>query len=305
MKKIPTLLAAAACIIFPSCKKEKFILPDEAFSVLQVDSVGANNGWFEVVPANNDFYYTALVFQKDIYNLYGESIIDTIDNLTRKIYEIMIEGETNPPSFEEACLDNGAYLEPLFDLTGGTGYIAIGYPYEKSGVPRHRITSYEFTTLPQPVSSNTFDISMEGSEVTLSTSNGDPYFCYSERKEIIDKNFDGRPGYFFRETIDYFWEYGFLSPEYLNHGGMEEDLAYYYDLKPGDKIYYMVAGYDRGLSTETSIFLITYNGPGRTGTVEKANKVASTLNIKEIEDGIQRTIKRRIQQSAKPDPVRR
>jgi len=305
MKKILTFALLASACILSSCKKETFIIPDEAFSTLQVDSVSANNGWFDVVPANNDFYYMAINLDAAWYDLYKEAWIDTLDKMSRELYKILTEGEPNPMSFEEACLDKGAFLEPLFLLQGGTKYVAFGFPYEQNGVPRHKLTKFEYTTQPQPVSANTFSLTVSGSVATIKTTNNDTYFCYSERKDVIDKDYDGRPGYFFSEVIDYFWEYGFLEKSFLYRADKKADLSDYFDLKVGDKIYVMATGYDGGVSTEAYIFLVTYNGPDVPGTVEIIQPAGPRNSVQTIKDGIQRNIERRVRKSTKSYIVRR
>lgn len=258
------VLFAVSCSKLPS-------LSDNPISI-EIASLQPQNVWFDIIPENNDFYYYFDVVPVADYEKFSSDalFIKEQDDFLRNVYDILLDlGETG--SFEENCLykdaifeafyGNGIILEPEHD------YYVFAFPYDNNGNPINKLVKERFTTPPMIHSDITFEISLEGSVVTVTPSNDDKYLFDYDSIADIELSYMGMPSVFYNQMISVYEEYGFMD-SMISQGAESEDMLDYIDIKPGDKVYFGVAGYDSGLTTAVSYYTLTYNGPGLPGTVE-------------------------------------
>lgn len=266
------LLFAAACNKVPQ-------LSDNPISI-EITNLQPKNVWFDIIPENNDFYYYFDVCSVAEYDKFSSdaSFIKEQDDFLREVYKIVQDfGPTG--SFEETCLyrdaifeafyGNGIILEPEHD------YYVFAYPYDKKGQPIDKLVKVRFTTPSEKHSDITFQLSLEGSVITVVPSNNDKYLFDYDSVADINLSYAGAPSFFFNQMISVYEEYGFMD-SMISRGKDSEDMLDFIDIEPGDKVYLGVAGYDNGLTTEVSYYVLTYNGPDLPGTIEPYEEASET-----------------------------
>jgi len=264
-RHIFTFLLAA--MVFSGCNKNYLPISDHPFDI-SIPKLEANRAVVDVVPDNNDFYYFFSVSPVEAYESLGQdSFIKLVDEMSKQTYKALFE-TTSLDGYLE-WMYRGAYDEVVHDLDPGTRYIAFAFPYIDTIPSTDKFTKVEFTTPDIAKSENTFSVNVDGSVISVTPSNGDSYFFdYCSHEELGDYYMS--IDYFYRKTIDVYWEYGFLDT-FISRGPDQEDMKEYYaDIKDGDIFYMAISGYDKGITTDVSYYKITVHFSGETGsTIER------------------------------------
>lgn len=262
---LPILLFAAV-----SCSKEPS-LSDNPISI-EITSLQPRNVWFDIIPENNDFYYYFDVVSLEEYNKYPSdaAFIRDQDDFLRMVYESLLDLD-EIGSFQETLLYRDAIFEPYYGngvlLEPEHDYVVFAFPYDSKGQPIEKIVKQRFTTPAEKHSDITFEVALEGSLVTVTPSNSDQYLYEYEFVDVIDDSYLGYPSIYYSQMVSVYEEYGFMDTM-VSRGEETEDMMDYIDLEPGDEVYFGIAGYDNGLTTEVSFYKLTYTGPGLPGIVE-------------------------------------
>lgn len=253
------LAVSVAALSLIGCKKNYLPISDHPFDI-STTKIEASRVAVDIVPDNNDFYYLFGVVQAELFETLGQNaFVGQCDYFAKETYKILFE-TTSLDKFPE-WMYRGAYDEVHHGLEPGTRYIVYAYPYDGINPVTDKFTKIDFTTPESKKSDNTFSVSADGSVISVTPSNGDPYFFdYCIEDEL--KDYFSSIDYFFRKTIDVYWEYGFLD-NFISRGPDKEDIKDYYpDLADGDIFYMGISGYDNGITTDVSYYKITFHTGG-------------------------------------------
>lgn len=270
MKKIfyiiPLILSLAA-----SCQKVKFEISDDPF-MMAAKNVQARSLLIDIIPETNDFYFYYGVMEVADFDKYGSdaTFVREQEELNRLTYDVLIEGGFRTGTYQDVILYRSAVLEPyiLNDLlTPETDYYLYAYAFDENIQAIEKVHKIKFRTAKEIHSDITFEISVMGSEITVTPSNSDQYlFDFANEDEL--KEYSNSAYVYYLEMIDTYEKYGFMDTM-VSRGVDTNDMADYYALEPGEIVYVVAAGYDHGITSSPVEFKVTYNGPGKAGTVEE------------------------------------
>lgn len=260
---IPVLVAA---LVIPSCNKDSMPISDRPLDI-SITKLEANRAVMKVIPENNDIYYMFGVAPAEAVESVGqEEFVNMVDMTTKQLYNILFD-TTSLDNFLE-WMYRGEYDEVMHGLETNTKYYAYAYPYDGINPMADKFVKMEFSTLDIRKSENKFDVSVEGSVISVNPSNGDSYFfdyCTLEELDDYYMSID----YFFRKSIDIYWEYGFLDT-FITKGASSEDMKKYYkDIADGDVFYMALSGYDKGITTDVTYYKITVHFGTAKSTIEQ------------------------------------
>lgn len=260
----------SAVMALSACKKDAVPVSDHPFDIT-TPKIEATRVVMDVIPDNNDFYYLFGAFQAEAFESLGQTkFVELMDNLAKETYKALFE-TTSLDGFLDWTY-RGAYEEVVHDLVPNTRYIVFAYPYDDLNPMAEKFTKVEFTTPELVKSENKFEITVDGTVISVSPSNGDSYFfdyCTAEELDDYYMSID----YFFRESIDVYWEYGFLD-SFISKGASSEDIKDYYEygsykIADGDVFYMAISGYDKGITTDVSYYKITVHFGSTKSSIEQ------------------------------------
>jgi len=269
MKRIRyTFAVLIAALAIAGCSKKEQPLSDHPFDIT-TPKVEATRAVVDVIPENNDFHYMFGIMDAETFELVGEQMfIEVVDKLLKETYKVLFD-TTSLENFLD-WMYRGAYDETYHDLKPMSRYIVYALPYIDTIPAAEKFTKLEFLTPELKVSDNTFSVSVEGSVISVVPSNNDQYFFdYCDSVELA-KNY-GKIELFYKESIDTYWEYGFLE-NFLVKGNNQEDIQDYYDekIKDGDIFYMAISGYDNGITTELKYYkIVVHFGGTAQSTIEE------------------------------------
>lgn len=267
IKIICNILAVSiAALSLLSCNKNYLEISDHPFDI-SIPKIEANRVVVDVVPDNNDFYYMFGVFPAEAYEALGQNtFIELVDNSLKSTYMSLFD--TNSLDKYLEWMYRGAYDEIIHSLEHDSRYIVYAFPYNEITPDVDKFTKVEFKTPTIVKSDNTFSVSIDGSVISVTPSNGDSYFFdYCSKEELND--YYSSIDFFFRKSIDIYWEYGFLD-SFIDKGPVSEDMGDYYSEIVDNDIFYMaISGYDQGITTDVTYYKITVHLDGKTqSTIE-------------------------------------
>lgn len=271
MKKI-AFIVPILLLLAVSCSKSNFEISDNPFT-LEVKKVQAESVWVDIIPENNDFYYNYGICTVQEFNSYRSDaeLIRAREEIGHEEYDILIEGGYANGSYEEVMLYRAALYEAYYGnmlaIEPETDYYLYAYAFDRKNQPVEVVHKIPFRTPALVHSDITFEVSLEGSVVTVRPSNNDQYlFDYVDANELHEIYYDS-PWVFYYQMISVYEQYDFIG-QMVSRGVDSDDISDYYDLEPGQEIYLAVSGYDNGITSELYTYKLTYNGPGEPGTVE-------------------------------------
>lgn len=257
----------AALTLLAGCQKTPE-LSDQPFTVT-IKSVQARAMWADIIPEYNDFGYNyGIVTVKEFEQTYktDEALIAAKDAVDKDYWEKNLKEKM---SFRDAFLYTGAYFVKGEPLEPETEYYIFTFPYDSKDNPVCKVVKERFKTTAFKPSSLSFTVSMNGSVATVVPSNNDDsYYFDFDTVESINTNFNGDPSYFYSYIIYKYEEYGFMS-ETKCKGVTNDDFKEYFNLKPNQEFYLVCSGYDNGITSEYTIFKVTYVGENLPGKVER------------------------------------
>lgn len=249
-----------AAFALSACNKNFLPVSDHPFDI-STPKVEATRAVVDVIPDNNDFYYLFGVIDTETYESIGQdNFVNFADAISKSTYKALFDTKSLDKYLE--WLYRGAYDEVHHDLEPETRYIAFAFPYRDTIPMTEKFTKVEFNTPAITKSDNTFSVSVDGSVISVTPSNGDSYFFdYCTKEELSD--YFMSIDYFFRKTIDIYWEYGFLD-SFISKGSDKEDIKAYYPKIADNDVYYMaISGYDKGITTAVTYYKITVRLDGK------------------------------------------
>lgn len=256
MKKLVFIILISACTLAAGCKKQQFLIPENAFTTFEVEDIQSDAAWADIIPANNDFYYYFDYMPKSEWSRFApEEWVEKTDREARELYERIKTKDLG--SFQDVCLYKDAYFSPITGLEPDTEYCAFAYPYDWDIMPVKQVTTFMFKTPKAVVSDIKFTVVLTGSILTMIPSNEDKYFWIYDSKENMEKEAGGDAESYYRLLVRKFWEYN-LFPDALSVGPEIEDITKYFNLKDGDQFYVMASGYDQGITSDIFVELVTY-----------------------------------------------
>jgi len=249
-----------------SCAKNYLDISDHPFDI-STPKIEANRVVVDVIPDNNDFYYMFGVVAAETFEAVGQAaFIDLVDNFSKSTYKILFETTSLDKYLE--WMYRGAYDEVNHDLEPDTRYIVFAFPYNGLTPDAGRFTKVEFKTPAIVKSDNVFSVSIDGSVISVTPSNNDTYFFdYCSKDDLND--YYSSIDFFYRKSIDIYWEYGFLDT-FIAKGPSSEDIRdYYAEMVEGDIFYMAISGYNQGITTDVTYYKITVHLDGKTkSTIE-------------------------------------
>lgn len=275
MKKLVSLILPLLLLVASSCQKLKVEISEHPFTI-ELKQVQPRALMLDIIPESNDFYYYVDIIDVESFNTncHGSDVeyIRSMEEVNRIVYEFEVEEGYETQPYEISMLYKDAILEPFwgneFIIEPDTDYYVCAFAYDSDIHPIEILTKVKFHTPKEIHSDITFEVSLFGSEVTVTPSNGDQYlFDYVDEFEF-DESYGGSPILFYSDMVNLYVQYGFIE-QMVSRGEDTDDMALYYDLTEGDVMYLAVAGYENGRTSELEAFKLTYNGPDVPGAVER------------------------------------
>jgi len=256
-----------AALALSGCKKNYLPVSDHPFDI-SIPKVEANRVVVDIVPDNNDFYYMFGVAPAEVLDAVGQdAFVSLVDQALKETYKALF-GTTSFDKFLD-WIYRGAYDEVTHDLQPDTKYIVYAYPYDEINPMAEKFTKVEFTTPSIKKSDNKFSVSADGTVIAVTPTNGDPYFFDYCTPEELDEDYFSSIDYFFRKSIDIYWEYGFLEG-FISKGPDQDELTeYYLDIADGEVFYMAISGYDQAITTDVTYYKITVHYGATKSTVEQ------------------------------------
>lgn len=271
MKRL-ILPVLAALLLLPGCNSNKLDVGDHPFTIELID-IQPHKVWMDIVPQNNDFYYLVdVVNATEINSLGVEGHIAERDGELKSVYEEIAVVYGVEQSFEDLLLYRGSYIEYMDYLHPDTKYVVLAWAYDGNGKPTKKYAVKEFTTTSYHPSDISIKVEMEGTLIKTHPSNNDGYFWDYFSKEDLESSGYFYPTNYYRLLVNEYEQYGFM-PTITCKGDDSEDSSLYYSLEPGDQMFLVSCGYGNGFTSENfQVFLLTYNGEGKAGTVEEIDE---------------------------------
>jgi len=256
-----------AVLALSGCNKNYLPISDHPFDI-STPKVEANRVVVDIIPDNNDFHYMFGVFQANAFEAVGQdAFVTLVDQALKETYMALFE-TTSLDKFLD-WMYRGAYDEVTHDLAPETKYIAYAYPYDGLNPMAEKFTKVEFTTPSIKESDNKFSVSADGTVISVTPTNGDPYFFDYCTSGELEEDYFSSIDYFFRKSIDIYWEYGSLEG-FISKGPDQDELTdYYKDIADGDVFYMAVSGYDNGITTDVTYYKVTVHYGATRSTVEQ------------------------------------
>jgi len=241
-----------------ACKKNYVPISEHPFDI-SISKIEANRVVIDIIPDNNDFHYMFGVATQALEKKDEAEFVNSVDNFVKNEYKDLFE-TTSLDRFTE-YLYHGAYDEVYHHLSPDTKYYVYAFPYDGTEPMVDKFTKIEFNTPDIVKSDNIFQVSVDGTVISVSPSNNDGYFYdFCTNSELGD--YEGSIDYFYRKTIDIYWEYDFLDTFILNGPSTQDIRNYYPDVADGDKFYLAISGYDKGITTTVTLYVITIHQGG-------------------------------------------
>ncbi len=247
---------------------------EEMFSI-DVADITTNSASVSIAPVgghNKTYLYS--VVDKKSYELYGsqayiEACIEQIDYLI----ELSVKYDPVPRTFRNFLLRN-ASVNPASSLNDDTEYYAVAFDLDVNKKYSGSITLKEFKTNKAAQSSNKFKLQMQGSILSVATTNNDPYICDVLTKESWNE-FD-TPREVAQMFVSTMKSYGFLSM-YIVSGSHSEDFASTLD-HSGDYVAYAFGYSDDsqtgGITTEIEYIEFSYKASASSATITKRGRIS-------------------------------
>lgn len=247
---------------------------EEMFSI-DVADITTNSASVSIAPVgghNKTYLYS--VVDKKSYELYGsqayiEACIEQIDYLI----ELSVKYDPVPRTFGDFLLRN-ASVNPASSLNDDTEYYAVAFDLDVNKKYSGSITLKEFKTNKAAQSSNKFKLQMQGSILSVATTNNDPYICDVLTKESWSE-FD-TPREVAQMFVSTMKSYGFLSM-YIVSGSHSEDFASTLD-HSGDYVAYAFGYSDDsqtgGITTEIEYIEFSYKASASSATITKRGRIS-------------------------------
>lgn len=247
---------------------------EEMFSI-DVADITTNSASVSIAPVgghNKTYLYS--VVDKKSYELYGsqayiEACIEQIDYLI----ELSVKYDPVPRTFGDFLLRN-ASVNPASSLNDDTEYYAVAFDLDVNKKYSGNITLKEFKTNKAAQSSNKFKLQMQGSILSVATTNNDPYICDVLTKESWSE-FD-TPREVAQMFVSTMKSYGFLSM-YIVSGSHSEDFASTFD-HSGDYVAYAFGYSDDsqtgGITTEIEYIEFSYKASASSATITKRDRIS-------------------------------
>lgn len=247
---------------------------EEMFSI-DVADITTNSASVSIAPVgghNKTYLYS--VVDKKSYELYGsqayiEACIEQIDYLI----ELSVKYDPVPRTFGDFLLRN-ASVNPASSLNDDTEYYAVAFDLDVNKKYSGSITLKEFKTNKAAQSSNKFKLQMQGSILSVATTNNDPYICDVLTKESWSE-FD-TPREVAQMFVSTMKSYGFLSM-YIVSGSHSEDFTSTLD-HSGDYVAYAFGYSDDsqtgGITTEIEYIEFSYKASASSATITKRGRIS-------------------------------
>lgn len=247
---------------------------EEMFSI-DVADITTNSASVSIAPVdghNKTYLYS--VVDKKSYELYGsqayiEACIEQIDYLI----ELSVKYDPVPRTFGDFLLRN-ASVNPASSLNDDTEYYAVAFDLDVNKKYSGSITLKEFKTNKAAQSSNKFKLQMQGSILSVATTNNDPYICDVLTKESWSE-FD-TPREVAQMFVSTMKSYGFLSM-YIVSGSHSEDFASTLN-HSGDYVAYAFGYSDDsqtgGITTEIEYIEFSYKTSASSATITKQGRIS-------------------------------
>ena len=145
------------------------------------------------------------------------------------------------------------------NLVPGTDYYIFAFALDSKLNPNSNLTLEAFTTESVQASTNTFQVSVNGGEITVTPSNNDPYFWdmmpTEECQGVSDSDL-------MNELVSYYQQMGFLD-YYIVNGVDTFDYSQY--MTPGNSYTVCVFGFNGVPTTALTKYTFTYTGSSSGG----------------------------------------
>lgn len=262
------IITAALLSVLTSCSKVIF-LSKEPFTI-EIPNVQSKTAWVDIVPETNDFsYYLGVIPVKEFEYKYSSNanLCVGVDAELKASWEKYFK-EDMP--FSDFALCNGSYLAPFYELEPETEYYAFAFPYDDKDRPVDKVVKVKFFTKVYKESDINFSVTLDGSQITVTPTNNDPYYWEWDDRETIENDYF-TPKVFYYCCLEMYEQFGFMDTV-LSQGQDGEDMAPYYEkMNPGDQFYLVAAGYSDGTNSDLHVYSLTYVGEGLPGKVEEVD----------------------------------
>ena len=250
---------------------------EEMFSI-DVADITTNSATVSIAPAgghNKTYLYS--VVDKKSYELYGskayiEACIKQIDYLI----ELSIKYDPVPRTFGDFLLRN-ASVNPASSLNDDTEYYAVAFDLDVNKKYSGNITLKEFKTNKAAQSSNKFKLQMQGSVLSVTTTNNDTYICDVLTKESWSEFATPREvAQMFVSTMK---SYGYLGM-YIVSGSQSKDFASTLD-HSGNYVAYAFGYSDDsrtgGITTEIEYIEFSYKASASSATITRQGRISASV----------------------------
>lgn len=265
MKRILTILFASAVLF--SCQKVAPEISDHPFKIT-AQYIATSSVNLDILPENNDFYWYFDVVSVSDFNAKGtiEACIAETDKVLKKQYQEAVEEGYADKPFCETMLYRGSYLVTGAPLKEKENYVAYAFMYNDDGSLSNKYQTFKFSTYEFIPSDIKFELSLKGSELTISPSNNDCYFWLYNYKKFFDEEWGGHPLTYYYYGVAQIIQYEFF--DFLEISGQyTEDISDYYTVKDGDTFTLFISGYNHDINSTIYTYELTYAGEGKEGSV--------------------------------------
>ncbi len=155
------------------------------------------------------------------------------------------------------------------DLIPGTEYYIFAFALDAKLNPNSNLTLEAFTTEEVQASTNTFHVSVNGGEITVTPSNNDPYFWdmmpTEECQGVSDSDL-------MNELVSYYQQMGYLD-YYIVNG--VDSFDYSQHMTPGNSYTVCVFGFNGVPTTALTKYTFTYTGSSSGGGSDSGSETTT------------------------------